>query len=163
LTTRTTSRSLFWRVSPNRCGADSSDTPLALVGTVGPSDAALYVKKKAAASDGVSPLRYALIAFQYNSNNSVGPCLQNSRGWPSSPGALLFGCFRVHRSSVSKSIVLLIRGGEPAGILRIASMTCLGIGQGGRGVTLVRRRLTGIAHKRTELLCLGCQISVGLR
>jgi hypothetical protein len=75
----------------------------------------------------------------------VGPYLQNSRGWPSSPGALLFGCFRAHRSSVSKSIALLIRGGESAEIRRIASMTCLGIGQGGRGDQILRRHLCCIS------------------
>ena len=84
-------------------------------------------------TEGVSPLRYALIAVQYSSRSAVGPYLQNSRGWPSDPGALSFGCRRTHLSNASKSIVRLISGRESAGILRIAFSTCLGIGQGGIG------------------------------
>ena len=75
-------------------------------------------------TDGASPLRYALIALQYSSSNSVGPYLQNSRGLPSSPGDLLFGCLRAHRSSVSKPTGRLISGRDPAGIhLRIRHTT----------------------------------------
>ncbi len=87
-------------------------------------------------TDGVSPLRYAFPAAQCSSRNAVGPYLQYSRGWPSDPGALRplpFGCRRARLSNDSKSIVGLMRGRDPAGILRIASKTCLGIGQGGIG------------------------------
>ena len=84
-------------------------------------------------TDGVSPLRYALIALQYSSSNSVGPYLQNSRGLPSSPGDLLFGCLRAHRSSVSKPPGRLISGRDPAGIRRIASLTWSEIGHCGIG------------------------------
>ena len=91
-------------------------------------------------TDGASPLRYAFPAAQYSSRNAVGPYLQYSRGWPSDPGALPFGCRRVCLSNDSKSIVRLMRGRDPAGILRITSSTCLGMGQGGIGA------IAGLSH-----------------
>ena len=84
-------------------------------------------------TDGASPFKNALIAFQYNSKSASGPYLQNSRGMPSSPGALPFGCLRLHLSSVSKPTGRFNSGGVPAGILRISASTCSGIGQGGIG------------------------------
>ncbi len=86
-------------------------------------------------TNGVSPLRYTFPATQCSSRNAAGPYLQYSRDWPSDPGAQLFGCRQARRSNDSKSIVWLIRGRDPAGILSIASSTCLGIGQGGMGAT----------------------------
>ena len=119
-------------IAPTGSSGFADDSPLHTDGFDAVPAMAILVPKVAAYVEWAG-MEYALSAFQYSSRSAVGPYLTYSRGWPSDPGALSFGCRRAHLSNVSKSIGRLIRGGVPAGTWRISSNTSLGTGQGGIG------------------------------